>query len=415
MLEVLGLAVLCITLGVTIFVLLRVMSLDNTGGNIGKEISDLKLHEQNQYMQMSKTLSEDLSQLKDKLHESINNYSEKTIVGYMSFKNTLTADLYEFSTKIQGDMIKLFEGLNKNVSEELEKINNRVELRLNAGFEKTTQTFNSILERISKIDEAQKKIENLSTDIISLQDVLTDKKSRGTFGEIQLKQILVATFGENNTKIYELQKKLSNDKIADAILHTPKPLGSICIDSKFPLDNYKKMIDKSLSAEEISLHERKFKQDVKKHIDDIQSKYILIDETADSAIMFIPAEAIFAEINAYHQDLINYSQQAQVWITSPTTLMFLLATVQVILQNIERDKYSAIIHEELNKLGVEFKRYKDRWDKLSRSIKQVSKNVDDLHKTSDKIEKRFSSISSAEIETKEIEMDNLDIEEEENE
>ena len=169
MLEVLGLAVLCITLGVTIFVLLRVMSLDNTGGNIGKEISDLKLHEQNQYMQMSKTLSEDLSQLKDKLHESINNYSEKTIVGYMSFKNTLTADLYEFSTKIQGDMIKLFEGLNKNVSEELEKINNRVELRLNAGFEKTTQTFNSILERISKIDEAQKKIENLSTDIISLQ------------------------------------------------------------------------------------------------------------------------------------------------------------------------------------------------------------------------------------------------------
>ncbi|QVK19649.1 DNA recombination protein RmuC [Mycoplasmatota bacterium] len=381
-----------------------------------KEMNDFKFHQQTQFLNIQKSLSEDFSNLRENIVININRYNEQTIKEFLSLHNKMNTDLYGFKDQLQKEMYQLFENLNRNISDSLDQINNKVELRLNEGFEKTTKTFNNILERISKIDEAQRKIESLSTNIISLQEVLTDKKSRGTFGEIQLKQILISTFGEHNSKVYELQKKLSNGKITDAILYTPEPLGNICIDSKFPLENYKKMMDNNLSLEEKNENKKRFKQDVKKHIDDIKNKYIIYNETSDSAIMFIPAEAIFAEINAYHSDLINYSQKAHVWIASPTTLMFLLTTVQVILQNIERDKYSAIIHEELNKLGTEFKRYKDRWDKLSRSIDQVSKNVKDLHTTSHKIEKHFDSISKADIEVKLDELSYTKLnEEEENE
>lgn len=368
--------------------------INKNDNNFVKEINDFKIYEQKQFQEIQKSLSNDFADLRENIVKNITNYNDK-----------MKTELYDFKNEIQ-----------KELMNSLEKLNNKVEFRLNEGFKKTTETFNNILERISKIDEAQKKIENLSTNIISLQDVLTDKKSRGTFGEIQLKQILVSIFGENNSKVYEIQKKLSNGKMCDAILHTPEPLGSICIDSKFPLEHYKKMVDKNLSNEEIALYERKFNQDVKKHIDDIREKYIIPNETSDSAIMFIPAEAVFAEINAYHPDIISYSQKSHVWIASPTTLMFLLTTVQVILQNIERDKYSAIIHEELNKLGEEFRRYKDRWDKLSRSIDQVSKSVKELHTTSSKIESRFNSISKVEINTKDIPLlDDNEIEEEYNE
>ena len=119
--------------------------------------------------------------------------------------------------------------------------------------------------------------------------------------------------------------------------------------------------------------------------------------------MFLPAEAIFAEINAYHPDLIDYAYKKRVWITSPTTLISTLTIIQMIIKNMERDKYTSIIHEELNKLGVEFNRYKDRWDKLSRSIETVSRDVNDIHTTTEKITKRFDSISKVEIEKKEIE------------
>ena len=133
-----------------------------------------------------------------------------------------------------------------------------------------------------------------------------------------------------------------------------------------------------------------FKADVKKHIDAISSKYIIPGETSDQAILFLPAEAIFAEINAYHQDVIDYAYKKRVWITSPTTLISTLTVV-------ERDKYTKVIHEELNKLGVEFSRYKDRWDKLSRSIQTVNKDVESFSITTEKLSKKFQAINRVEI------------------
>ena len=191
-----------------------------------------------------------------------------------------------------------------------------------------------MLERLSKIDEAQKKIEGLSTDIVSLQSILTDKKSRGIFGEVNLKHILVNVFGEKNDKLYQLQCALPNHTIADCVLYAPEPLGTIAIDSKFPLENYQMMVDKKLSQTERAMHEKQFKLDVKKHIDAISSKYIIDGVTADQAIMFLPAEAIFAEMNAYHNDLIDYAYKRHVWITSPTTLISTLSVIQMIIKNI---------------------------------------------------------------------------------
>ena len=203
-------------------------------------------------------------------------------------------------------------------------------------------------------------------------------------------------FGENKDNIYRMQFTLSNGTIADCVLFAPEPLGLIAIDSKFPLEDYQAMVDKKTPNS--TLAERKFKSDMKKHIDAIASKYIIPGETTDQAILFLPAEAIFAEVNAYHQDIIDYAYNKRVWICGPTTLISTLTTLQIIIKNIERDKYTKVIHQELRLLDVEFKRYKDRWDKLYRSIETVSKDVKDIHTTTDKITKRFNAINQVDVE-----------------
>lgn len=326
---------------------------------------------------------------------------EKEDVGLIKelgdFKNDITKEISDFRYGFSKELLNDFEKLNEKIDVRLNQINERVNEKIDQNFEKTNKTFNSVLERLTKIDEAQKNIDDLSKDIISLQSVLTDKKTRGTFGEVNLNYILTSIFGEKRG-IYDIQYKLVNGSISDAILFAPEPLGTICIDSKFPLENYERMTDKTKSKLERETAEKLFKADVKKHIDAIASKYIIPSVTSDEAIMFLPAEAVFAEINAYHPDLLKYAYSKKVWICGPTTLMSTLSTISMILKNIERDKYTKVIHEELNKLGMEFKRYKERWDKLSKSIDSVSSEVKDIHTTTDKISKKFESISSVDIE-----------------
>ncbi len=157
------------------------------------------------------------------------------------------------------------------------------------------------------------------------------------------------------------------------------------------------MTDRNKTKEERMAFEKLFVSDVKKHIDAIASKYIVPGETTDEAIMFLPAEALFAEINAYHASLLNYAHSKKVWITGPTTLISTLSIISMVIKNMERDKYAKIIHTELNKLSVEFGRYKERWEKLSKSVKSVNSSIDELHITSEKITKRFDSINSVDI------------------
>ena len=314
-----------------------------------------------------------------------------------SLEKNMTKDMGDFKYDFASSLKRDFERQNETIEKRLSLINDRVNERLDVNFEKTNKTFASVLERLSKIDEAQKKIDGLSNDIISLQSILTDKKTRGIFGETNLNIILTSVFGEKNDKVYKIQYTLPNTTICDAILFAPEPLGTIAIDSKFPLEHYEKMTDRSLSKEERLTFEKLFKQDVKKHIDAISSKYIIDGVTSNQAIMFLPAEAIFAEINAYHPDLLNYAYTKKVWITSPTTLMSTLTIISMILKDMERDKYAKVIHNELNKLGIEFSRYKERWLHLSKSIETVSKDVQSINTTTDKITKRFEQINNVDI------------------
>ena len=328
------------------------------------------------------------------------------------FKNINEAQITERLGKLELEMVKEmsnfkndmshtlnddFTKLNEGVEKRLLLMNEKVNERLDQNFEKTNKTFMNVIERLSKIDEAQKKIETLSTDIVSLQSVLTDKKTRGIFGEVNLKHILSNVFGEGNDSIYQLQYTLSNGLIADAVLFAPEPLGTICIDSKFPLEHYQAMVDKKNNPKQREEYEKLFKADMKKHIDAIHDKYIIPGETTNQAILFLPAEAIFAEVNAYHSDIIEYSYKKKVWITSPTTLISTLTVIEMIIKNMERDKYTSIIHDELNKLGLEFARYKERWDKLAKSIQTVNKDVENVSITTDKISKKFDTINKVDM------------------
>ncbi len=309
-------------------------------------------------------------------------------------ETSVVKELGEFKNDVNTSLNNDFEKLNEKMERKLNLINDHVNERLDVNFEKTNKTFTSVIERLSKIDEAQKKIDSLSTDIVSLQSILTDKKTRGIFGEINLKHILVSVFGENNDRVYKMQYTFDTGVIADCVLFAPEPLGTIAIDSKFPLDNYRLMIDKKAGIVERQNAEKQFKIDVKRHVDAIANKYIINGVTSDQAIMFLPAEALFAELNAYHSDIIDYAYKKRVWIASPTTLMSTLTTIELVIKNIEKDKYTNVIHEELNKLSIDFARYKERWDKLSRSIDAVSRDANDIHITTDKISKRFDAINN---------------------
>lgn len=323
--------------------------------------------------------------------------NEKLTQEMVGMNTKMTVELVGMKEKMAQELVVMNEKITKSMQEKLNEISDRVRENLDQGFKKTNETFTSVIERLAKIDEAQKKIESLSNNVVSLQDILTDKKSRGIFGEVQLNQILNSVFGDKNDKVYKIQHKLSNGTICDSILFLPEPTGSIVVDSKFPLENFRRMFDLTFTDLERREFAKDFKINLKKHIDDISSKYIISGETTDQAILFLPAEAIFAEIYAYHSDIIEYAQNKKVWLTSPTTFMAMITTIQVVIQNIERSKYTNVIHQELNKLADEFGRYKKRWDNLASHIETVSKDVKDIHTTTEKITNRFSQISEVKI------------------
>jgi DNA recombination protein RmuC len=343
-------------------------------------------------------ISQQLVSVSEKTNQTLVSMNEKMTQELVGMNTKMSHDMVNMREKMTQELTVMNEKITKSMQEKLNEISDRVRENLDQGFKKTNETFTSVIERLAKIDEAQKKIESLSTNVVSLQDVLTDKKSRGIFGEVQLNQILNSVFGDKNDKVFKLQYKLSNGTICDSIIFLPEPTGNIVVDSKFPLENFRRMFDLSYTEQERASFVKDFKTNLKKHIDDIASKYIISGETADQAILFLPAEAIFAELYAYHPDIIEYAHVKKVWVTSPTTFMAMITTVQVVIQNIERSKFTNIIHQELNKLSEEFGRYKKRWDNLATHIDSVSKDVKEIHTTTEKITNRFSQIANVEME-----------------
>ncbi|MDD5059188.1 MAG: DNA recombination protein RmuC [Sideroxydans sp.] len=286
------------------------------------------------------------------------------------------------------------ETLSKTVDGRLEQIGGKVNERLDEGFKKTNETFVSVMARLATIDEAQKKIDGLTTNMVSLQELLGDKRSRGAFGEVQLEGLVRNIMPPQS---YEMQYTLPNGSRADCVLKLPEPTGMVAVDSKFPLENYHRMFGAASPAEKL-LAEKQFKADVKKHVDDIANKYIIADVTSDGAVMFVPAEAVFAEIHAHHSDVVDYAMQRRVWIVSPTTLMAVLNTARAVMKDVETRKQVHIIKDELGKLGKEFGRFDERMKKLADHIRQAHEDAQDVQITSQKISKRFVSIEQVELE-----------------
>ena len=308
----------------------------------------------------------------------------------------LNMDISDFKEKINSGMGESFSRLAAVTENRLTAIENKVEERLDKGFRETNETFIRVSGSLARIDEAQKHIDSLNKEVVSLQEILGDKKSRGNYGEIQLNALLYSVFGEEG-EVYRIQNKMSGGVRADVLLKLPEPLGNISVDSKFPLENYKRMTDKTAAKSETDEAAKAFRRDIKKHIDDISGKYIIPNETASHAIMFIPAEAIFSYIHAYMPEIVGYAGEKNVWIASPTTFMALLSIVRTVMRNIKRDEYAKEIYKELNYLGDNFRLYGERWSKLSRSIETVYRDIKDVSVTSDKLKKRFDDISGANV------------------
>ena len=336
---------------------------------------------------MLKALEEKHIKMIESLNDSLNKLTDR-----------LNLTLAE-QGKIQGEIIRhtMDSATNqlKNVlNMRLQDIDSKVKESLEEGFKKTNDTFDRVMKQLSTIDEAQKKIDGLTTNIVSFQELLGDKKSRGAFGEVQLESLVRNALPPD---AFSMQRTLSNGNRADCVLFLPEPTGSVAIDSKFPLESYRKMLDSSLPPDEIKSAQKQFKLDIKKHIHDIASKYIISNETSDGAVMFIPAEAVFAEIHAYHSDLIEEAMSQRVWLVSPTTLMAVLNTARAVLKDVETRKQVHIIKAELGRLGQEFERFDVRMKKLADNIRQAHEHAQDVHVTSQKISRRFSQIERVEL------------------
>ncbi len=294
-------------------------------------------------------------------------------------------------------LAKRFDKLTENTEQKLKEISGQVEKRLSEGFEKTATIFTDVVKRLALIDDAQKKITELSTNVISLKEILTDKRSRGAFGEMQLAALIRNLLPE---KSFALQHTLSNGKRADCMLFLPEPSGNIVIDAKFPLETYQLLTDINIEPNAKHALEQQFRIDISKHLDDIATKYIIPNETSDGAMMFIPAEAIFAEIHSHYPDLIEKSHKLRVWMVSPTTMMAVLTTARAVLKDAATRQQIHIIQEHLNCLGKDFSRFQNRMDNLSKHINQVHSDVEQVHKSSQKISSRFTKIESVELEHK---------------
>lgn len=281
----------------------------------------------------------------------------------------------------------------KMMDEKLLQVTKNVGEGLQKTTVQTTQTLTDLRERLAKIDAAQQKISTLSEQVVSLQEVLSNKQARGAFGEIQLNDLVTSTLPPS---AYAFQVVLSNQKRADCVLRLPNPPGTIVIDSKFPLESYHALRIASNEREKVEA-ERFFKASVLKHIKDISEKYILPGETAESALMFLPSEAIYAELHANFPEVVEASYRAKVWIVSPTTLMATLNTVRAILKDAKMREMAGVIQKEVGTLTEDIGRLDGRIESLSRHFKQANEDIDNIKVSSGKIAKRIQRIEDIQL------------------
>jgi DNA recombination protein RmuC len=332
------------------------------------------------------------------LHSGLAQQSERVTSRLSEELGHTRENLHRLQLQLAASLGETTDKLNARIDQRLEQISGKVNERLDEGFKKTNETFVSVMQRLATIDEAQKKIEILTGSVVTLQDLLGNKQSRGAFGEVQLEALVRNMLPP---AAYEMQFTLPNGLRVDCALRLPEPTGVVCVDSKFPLDNYRRMVSRDTNDVDRALAQRQFRADVRKHIDDISAKYIIPDVTSDGAVMFVPAEAVFAEIHAYHPEVVEYANARRVWIVSPTTLMAVLNTARAVLKDVETRKQIHVIKEALGRLATEFGRFDERLNDLARHIRQAGEDVEKIQITGTKISQQFQRIESAELEAPE--------------
>ena len=362
--------------------------------SIGDNLSDGRLAQQREAAALREALEAALNR-----HREVSEaHQREALKGQQeALTNGMTAMARQVSEAFRAssdELGKRVEGLTRTTDDRLKEISGQVEKRLSEGFEKTTETFTRVLEHLSRIDEAQKRITELSSNVVSLQEVLTDKRSRGAFGEVQLAGLVRNVMPEGS---FSLQHTLSNGTRVDCLLTLPEPTGNVPIDAKFPLESFQRMLDDALPETERMRAARQFRLDIRKHIRDIAEKYLVPGETADGAVMFLPAEAIFAEIHAHFPELVEEAQRARVWLVSPTTLMAVLTTARAVLKDEATRRQVHVIQDHLRKLSEDFGRFQGRMDKLALHIRQANDDVKQVNTSAKKISGRFRDIDKVQL------------------
>jgi DNA recombination protein RmuC len=387
---------------------------------INKQNKQRALSESNQE-KIQQALMTQLHQLHLDLAQSYqssqNSINEKVAQGQLITQQIISDTVQKQMTDVREQMNHSFKQhassltshlqlLTEEIRTHLHSLTQQVNHKLTEGFEKTSSTFIDVVKRLTIIDEAQKKITELSNHVVSLQDVLVDKRARGAFGEVQLSTLISNMIPSAH---YQMQYTLSNQKRADCILFLPEPTGNVVIDAKFPLETYQRLINTDAVSVERKSIQQQFRQDIQKHIKDIAEKYIIPNETTDGAMMFIPAESIFAEIHANYPDLISLSQRLKVWLVSPSTLMAVLTTAKAVLKDDATRKQVHIIQKHLHFLAEDFQRFEKRMDKLTKHIDLAHQDVNEVNTSAKKITSRFQKIESVEIELEDLEKTKVEL------
>jgi len=286
--------------------------------------------------------------------------------------------------------------LSISIEERLGNIGSSIGNSLNQQTQSTQKSLTEMHERLAVIDRAQENIHSLSNQVNDLQNILSNKQLRGAFGEVQLENIVRDALPQN---AYQFQYTLTSNSRVDCIVKMPEPPGPICIDSKFPLEDYKKFAG-ATNDQEKKDYLRLFHNAVQKHIKDIAEKYILPGETSDSAIMFLPSESIYSEINIRFPKLVNESRNKKVYMAGPDNLMLLLHTVRAILRDATMSQTAGKIQIEVDKLTNDLNLLADRIFKLDKHFDLARKDLDDIKISHRKIENRGNLITSIDIDEK---------------
>jgi DNA recombination protein RmuC len=281
----------------------------------------------------------------------------------------------------------------KALEERLGDLAKKVGDRLQETSTRSQETLTDLRERLAVIDKAQQNITELSSQVVGLQDILANKQARGAFGEVQLRDIVESILPPS---AYDFQVTLGNGRRADCLLKLPHPPGSIAIDSKFPLESFE-ALRRAEGEVQVRQARTTFSNDIRRHVRDIAERYILPDETAESALMFLPSEAVYAELHASFREVVEESYRNRVWIVSPTTLMATLNTVRAILKDVRMREQAGLIQREVGVLMVDVERLGKRVVNLETHFDHARRDIDQIKTSTGKILSRGERIIDLEI------------------